>query len=65
MLEFALGMRDRIGCIGVAVDAKLDAVAFYSTLGFKTIELVSGALGGRPEPGATLLPVRQIEAAER
>ncbi|MEN8177588.1 MAG: GNAT family N-acetyltransferase [Pseudomonadota bacterium] len=63
MLELALEMRDRAGCIGVVVDAKPDAVAFYSTLGFKTIELVSGALGDRPEPIAMLLPIQQIELA--
>ena len=63
MLELALEMRDRAGCIGVVVDAKPDAVAFYSTLGFKTIELVSGSLGDRPEPDAMLLPIQQIELA--
>lgn len=65
MLELALEMRDRTGCIGVVVDAKSEAVDFYATLGFKTIELVSGALGDRPEPVAMLLPIRQIEAAVR
>ncbi len=56
-------MRDRVGCIGVVVDAKSEAVAFYSGLGFKSMELVSGALGERPEPTVMFLPVRQIEAA--
>jgi GNAT superfamily N-acetyltransferase len=65
MFELALEMRDRVGCIGVVVDAKADAVAFYSSLGFNTIELVSGALGDRPEPVAMFLPIRQIEAAAR
>lgn len=65
MLELALEMRDRTGCIGVVVDAKSEAVDFYTTLGFKTIELVSGALGDRPEPIAMLLPIRQIEVAVR
>ena len=63
MLELALEMRDRAGCIGVVVDAKPDAVAFYSTLGFKAIELVSGTLGDRPEPVAMLLAIQQIEVA--
>jgi len=63
MLYLALEMRDRVGCIGVVVDAKVDVIAFYTTLGFKTIELVSGALGDRPEPVAMLLPIGQIEAA--
>jgi len=63
MLELALEMRDRVGCIGVVVDAKLDAVAFYSAFGFEAIELVSGALGDRPEPVAMFLTIGQIAAA--
>ena len=63
MLELALEMRDRVGCIGVVVDAKSDAAAFYSGLGFSAIELVGGALGDRPEPIAMFLPIRQIAAA--
>ncbi len=63
MLELALEMRDRVGCTGVVVDAKPDAVDFYSGLGFKVIELVSGALGDRPEPIAMFLSIRQIVAA--
>jgi GNAT superfamily N-acetyltransferase len=63
MLELALDMRDRVGCIGIVVDAKPDAIAFYSSLGFKPIDLVSGALGDRPEPVAMFLPIGQIAAA--
>jgi GNAT superfamily N-acetyltransferase len=63
MLVLALEMRDRVGCIGVVVDAKPDAVAFYSDLGFKPIDLISGALGDRPEPVAMFLPIRQIASA--
>lgn len=65
MLELALEMRDRAGCIGVVVDAKPDAVTFYSSLGFTPIDLISGALGDRPEPVAMLLPIQQIEVAVR
>ena len=63
MLELALEMRDRVGCIGVVVDAKPDAVDFYSTLGFTPVELISGSLGDRPEPVAMFLPIGQIAAA--
>lgn len=63
MLELAVEMRDRVGCIGVVVDAKPDAVAFYSSLGFKPIDLISGALGDRPEPIAMFLSARQIATA--
>jgi GNAT superfamily N-acetyltransferase len=65
MLELALDLRDRAGCIGVVVDAKPEAGAFYAALGFEGMELISGALGDRPEPVAMFLPIRQIEAAAR
>ena len=65
MLTLALEMRDRVGCIGVVVDAKLDAVTFYSSLGFKPIDLISGALGDRPEPIAMFLPIGQIAVAAK
>lgn len=65
MLELALEMRDRIGCIGVVVDAKHGAVSFYSSLGFSPMNLISGALGDRPEPVAMFLPIGQISAAAK
>ena len=63
MLQLALEMRDRVGCIGVVVDATAASVGFYTDLEFTPLELVSGALGDRPEPVPLFLPVRQIEAA--
>ena len=36
-LDLALEMRNRVGCIGVIVDAKPDTVPFYLSLGFKPI----------------------------
>jgi GNAT superfamily N-acetyltransferase len=63
MLELALDMRERAGCIGMVVDAKPDAITFYSSLGFFPIDLISGALGDRPEPVAMFLPIGQVAAA--
>ncbi len=63
MLELALQMRERAGCIGVVVDAKSDAVGFYSSLGFEPLDLISGTLGNRPEPLAMFLPIGLIAAA--
>lgn len=39
-----------VGCIGVVVDAKPEAVQFYEKLGFRALASRSGALGDRPEP---------------
>ena len=63
VLELALEMQDRVGCISVVVDAKPDAVNFYSSLGFQPIDLIIGGLGDRPLPVAMFLPIWQIAAA--
>ena len=60
MLELALQQRDQSGCVGVVVDAKPQAVAFYSRLGFEPLATVSGELGSRPEPQALFLPIQVI-----
>ena len=65
MLELALAIRERIGCIGIVVDAKPDAVPFYSVLGFTPIDLISGSLGDRPEPVRMFLPIGQIAVAAK
>lgn len=38
------------GCVGVVVDAKPQAVAFYERYGFSRLDTVQGRLGDRPEP---------------
>jgi GNAT superfamily N-acetyltransferase len=49
---FALShrMAADMGCVGVVVDAKPEAVGFYRTLGFFELQAVAGQLGDRPEP---------------
>lgn len=39
-----------MGCVGVVVDAKPEAVGFYRTLGFLELQAAAGQLGDRPEP---------------
>jgi len=66
-LRFAFGlalqMRDRFGCVGVVVDAKVSAIPFYRELGFRPLEAIQGALGDRPEPLPMFLAIRRIAAA--
>lgn len=50
MFELTLEWRDRGGCVGVVVDAKLDAVPFYEQLDFTPLEVEQGTLSARPEP---------------
>jgi GNAT superfamily N-acetyltransferase len=59
---FALAhrMADEMGCLGVVVDAKADAVAFYRKLGFVPIEAFAGGLGDRPEPQPMFLELGAI-----
>ena len=55
VLVLAESMANDLGCAGVVVDAKPDAVAFYEKLGFVRLELVAGELGDRPQPVAMFL----------
>jgi predicted N-acetyltransferase YhbS len=59
---FALAWRmaDEFGCVGVAVDAKPEAVSFYDRLGFRALAHAKGALGDRPEPTAMFLELGAI-----
>lgn len=54
LVRFVLGLAQatagQIGCVGVVVDAKAGAVAFYDKLGFVPLRVVSGGLGDRPAP---------------
>ncbi len=50
VLQLAARLAEDVGCVGVVVDAKPDAVAFYRRLGFVPLGLVAGELGDRPQP---------------
>jgi GNAT superfamily N-acetyltransferase len=47
--RLALEMSKSVGCVGVVVDAKSEAISFYEKLEFDKLDVVSGALGDRPE----------------
>jgi hypothetical protein len=49
-----------MGCIGVAVDAKPEAVTFFGRLGFIALDVTSGELGDRPEPRPMFLELGAI-----
>jgi GNAT superfamily N-acetyltransferase len=57
-------MAGELGCVGVVVDAKPDAVAFYVKLGFLPLESSAGQLGDRPEPLPMFLELGAIPQPE-
>jgi GNAT superfamily N-acetyltransferase len=60
----ARAMAGDFGCIGVVVDAKPQAVAFYERYGFTALEVVQGHLGDRPEPLPMFLEIGAIPATD-
>ncbi len=63
VLQLALRMAGEFGCIGVVVDAKPDAVAFYRQFGFLELEVLEGQSPARPQTTAMFLSVKEIAAA--
>jgi len=51
---------DRAGCVGIVVDAKPDAVAFYKLYGFEELALIEGGLPGAPAPTPMYLEIGSI-----
>lgn len=66
LLRFALGLASQmakdLGCMGVVVDAKPQAVEFYTRLGFTKLEAVEGASDARPAPTPMFLAMRVISS---
>jgi GNAT superfamily N-acetyltransferase len=58
---FALAQAEEMGCVGVVVDAKPEAVTFYEKLGFIALEATAGLLGDRPEPLPMFLELGAVE----
>lgn len=59
-LLLARQMAEAIGCVGVVVDSKADAVSFYRRYGFEPMLLLEGGLLDRPEPTTMFLPLSTI-----
>lgn len=56
-------MAVRVGCVGVVVDAKPQAVGFYQRYGFTELTALQGQLGDRPQPQPMFLALGRIPAA--
>lgn len=65
VFSLALRLAEKYGCIGVVVDAKPAAAAFYESLGFRAVEVLEGGSSARPAPVTMFLPLSEVEAALR
>lgn len=63
VFSLALEMSVRLGCIGVVVDAKATAVAWYEAFGFEKLLSLMGQSGERPEPILMFLPLDRVRDA--
>jgi len=60
VLSIAMELRDRVGCVGVVVDAKPGAESYYTRYGFVGLDVIEGALEERPIPKPMFLPCSVI-----
>lgn len=62
VLNLAIRMAEDVGCVGIVVDAKPGAAAFYARLGFSPLDVAQGAL---PSAGTTpmFLPLELVAGA--
>jgi predicted N-acetyltransferase YhbS len=60
VFSLAHEMANNLGCIGVVVDAKADAVDFYARYGFFQLDAETGQLRDRPEPTAMFVELGAI-----
>jgi len=65
VFTLAIELRAKLGCVGVAVDAKPGAENYYSRYGFVALEIVEGMLEERPTPRPMFLPLAVVETALR
>lgn len=58
-------MAEEFGCVGLVVDAKPNAQAFYAKYGFVVLEAVEGQSEARPAPLPVSLSIYAIRDAMR
>jgi len=61
VLMLAVRMASEFGCVGVVVDAKPDAIDFYSKYGFIAFQALEGLSDARPQPVPMFLPTRAVK----
>lgn len=61
--ELATDQAERVGCVGIVVDAKREAVGFYERFGFLPITARRGGPQGRPRQVPMFLELSGVRAA--
>jgi len=61
--KLALEQKEKFGCIGVVVDAKVESVEFYKNLGFIELEINRGLSKLHPQPIPMFMAIQTIEKA--
>ena len=61
--KLAVEQKERVGCIGVVVDAKVDAVRFYQQLGFVELDTIRGLSKTHPLPIPMFMAIQTIQKA--
>lgn len=65
VFSVAIELRDKVGCVGVVVDANPGAENYYSRYGFVELEVIEGALEDRPAPKPMFLALSAVIEALR
>lgn len=63
VLSVAIELGEKLGAVGVVVDAKPGAEIYYSRYGFVELDVIEGALEERPIPKPMFLPLSAVERA--
>src|ERR1019366_6119678 len=63
VFSVTIELREKLGCVGVVVDAKLGPENYYAGYGFVELEVVEGALEERPAPKPMFLPLSAVAQA--
>jgi len=65
VFSVAIELREKLGCVGIVVDAKPGAENYYLRCGFVELEVVEGTLEERPAPKPMFLSLSAIMEAIR
>jgi len=65
VFSVAIELRQKLGCVGVVVDAKPGAENYYSRFGFVELEVIEGVLEERPIPKPMFLALSAVATALR